>query len=146
MLNMVIQTGYLTTDLEAKSIATKSGEMKNVMNGTIAVNDERSQYPDYINFTAWGKWSEVLEKYTTKGSLVTLVGKWKKNKSKDKNGNTTYFDYLLVDKVTLLENKETTENKKAKNELKNDPFANSDKESINDIDIDSFADENGVPY
>ncbi|MBJ6234587.1 single-stranded DNA-binding protein [Staphylococcus aureus] len=146
MLNMVIQTGYLTTDLEAKSIATKSGEMKNVMNGTIAVNDERSQYPDYINFTAWGKWSEVLEKYTTKGSLVTLVGKWKKNKSKDKNGNTTYFDYLLVDKVTLLENKETTENKKAKNEMKNDPFANSDKESINDIDIDSFADENGVPY
>ncbi|HHO6498340.1 TPA: single-stranded DNA-binding protein [Staphylococcus aureus] len=144
MLNMVIQTGYLTTDLEAKSIATKSGEMKNVMNGTIAVNDERSQYPDYINFTAWGKWSEVLEKYTTKGSLVTLVGKWKKNKSKDKNGNTTYFDYLLVDKVTLLENKETTENKKAKNEMKNDPFSNSDKESINDID--SFADENGVPY
>ncbi|MBW5882094.1 single-stranded DNA-binding protein [Staphylococcus aureus] len=143
---MVIQTGYLTTDLEAKSIATKSGEMKNVMNGTIAVNDERSQYPDYINFTAWGKWSEVLENYTTKGSLVTLVGKWKKNKSKDKNGNTTYFDYLLVDKVTLLENKETTENKKAKNEMKNDPFSNSDKESINDIDINSFADENGVPY
>ena len=70
---------------------------------------------------------EVIKEFTTKGSLVTLTGKWKRNKGKDKNGNTTYFDYLLVESIDLLEDKSKTDERKAKNEAINNPFGNSEK-------------------
>lgn len=132
MFNMCILTGHLTKDLEAKDVVTKKGNNKQVMNGTIAVNDGNSQYPDYINFTAWEKNAEVIQSYTTKGSLITLRGKWKKNKSEDKDGKTNYFDYLLVEDVKLLESKDKTDDRRASNEYIDNPFENSDKTSIYD--------------
>lgn len=136
MLNMVIMTGHLTKDLQSKEIITKKESKKKVMNGTIAVNDGNNQYPDYINFTAWEQTAEVIEKYTTKGSLVTLTGKWKKNKSTDENNKAIYYDYLLVEQLDLLEDKEKTEERKSKNEMKENPFGNTDKESIYDMSFD----------
>lgn len=136
MLNMCIMTGHLTKDLEKRNIVTKKGDNKSVLNGTIAVNDGNNQYPDYINFTAWEQTAEVIEKYTTKGSLVTLTGKWKKNKSTDENNKAIYYDYLLVEQLDLLEDKEKTEERKSKNEMKENPFGNTDKESIYDMSFD----------
>lgn len=132
MLNMVILTGHITKSLDLKEINTKNGDNKNVVNGTIAVNDGNSQYADYINFTAWANHANVLCDYTTKGSLVTLTGKWKKKKNKNKEGKFIYYDYLLIENIDLLEDKEKTEKRKAKQEQLNNPFANSDKESIYD--------------
>lgn len=142
MLNMCIMTGHLSKDPELKEIVTKKGENKKVLNGTIAVNDGKSQYPDYINFTAWEKSAEVIKEFTTKGSLVTLTGKWKRNKGKDKNGNTTYFDYLLVESIDLLEDKSKTDERKAKNEAINNPFGNSEKESIYNMSFETTDDIN----
>lgn len=141
MLNMVIMTGHLTKDLEKKGIVTKKGDNKSVLNGTIAVNDGKSQYPDYINFTAWESTAEAIEEYTTKGSLVTLTGKWKRNKATDKNGNNTYYDFLLVESLDLLEDKNKTEERKAKNDLVENPFGNSDKESVYDMSFDPTKDD-----
>lgn len=135
MLNMVIMTGHLTKEPEIKEVLTKKGDNRKVLNGTIAVNDGKSQYPDYINFTAWENNATVIDEYTTKGSLVTLTGKWKKNKNTDENGNSTYFDYLLVESIDLLEDKSKTDERKAKNEMVNNPFGNTDKVSIYDKDF-----------
>lgn len=136
MLNMCIMTGHLTKEPEIKEVSTKKGDNRKVLNGTIAVNDGKSQYPDYINFTAWENHATVIDEYTTKGSLVTLTGKWKKNKNIDKNGNNTYFDYLLIENIDLLEDKSKTDERKAKNEIANNPFGNSDKVSIYDMSFE----------
>lgn len=140
MLNMVILTGHITKALEIKEITTKNGDNKNVVNGTIAVNDGISQYADYINFTAWSNNANVLHEYTTKGSLVTLTGKWKKRKNKNKDGNTVYYDYLLIENIDLLEDKDKTEQRKAKLDYAENPFANSDKQSIYDISFNPNVD------
>ncbi|RIL23366.1 single-stranded DNA-binding protein [Staphylococcus gallinarum] len=133
MLNMCIMTGHLTKDIELKEVDTKKGETKKVVNGTIAVNDGVSQYPDYINFATWEKNATIINDYTTKGSLVTLTGKWKKRKITDQNGNVSYFDYLLVENINLLEDKAKTDERKAKNDYVENPFDNTDKISIYDM-------------
>ncbi len=65
---------------------------------------------------------------------MLIEGSWEVNQ-REVNGQTYYNNYLLVQNVTFLENKETFESKKSKLESEKDPFGNiaAGKDTIYDM-------------
>lgn len=103
-MNKVFLLGRLTKDLDVKTF----GEGKRVGNFTLAVqrtNDKEKV--DFIQCTVWNKTTEIMEKYTKKGSQVLVEGEINIDKVKDQ-----YYTKVNVVKVTLLGGNESTSVKK----------------------------------
>lgn len=102
-LNRLELTGYLTKDLDIKSIGNLI-----VTSGSIAVNEKHGEKEEtlFINFKAFGKLAEVMGKFLLKGSRVYIEGSLKNNNYDKKDGAGKVYGYeLLVKDFLLLDKK-----------------------------------------
>ena len=109
-MNTVILLGNITKDIELR--ATSSG--KEVASFSLAVRRD-NENTDFIPCTAFGKTAELLSKYCSKGSKISVEGSLRQNTYTDKDGNKRTTYNVLVNKINLL-------SKKVEPEIENDPF------------------------
>lgn len=107
-MNKVILTGRIANDLELRATATG----KNVCEFRIATNRpatrDGEKVADFINCRVWNKSAENLVKYQTKGNLIAVIGRMQVDRYEDKDGNTRYSNYVLVEDLEYLERKKET--------------------------------------
>ncbi len=139
-MNNVNIIGNLTKDVFTNEYE-KNGERKLVANGSLAVNETfgENTVVTYINFTAFNGKAKVLKDFTTKGSKIAITGRLRQNKY-EKDGDTKYKTYVLIDNLELLETKETTEQRKKQNS--EEP----QNEKQNNQPQPNFVDEDGIPF
>lgn len=110
-MNNVNLIGRLTKDNEVKM--TNSG--KSVVAFTLAVNKrvpkDAEQQTDFINCIAWNKTAELLHQYTSKGSLIGVVGRLATRNYDNKNGQKVYVTEVVVDEIQFLEKKTSAQGK-----------------------------------
>ena len=109
-MNSVQLIGRLTKDLDLRY--TQSG--KAVATGTLAVNRRfknasGENEADFIQIQIWDKSAENLASFTRKGSQVGVNGRIQTRNYENKEGARVYVTEIVVDNFTLLEPKQTTE-------------------------------------
>ena len=113
-MNKVILTGRLTRDPELRYTASN----KAVCDFTIATNRpvvrEGERVADFINCRVWNKSAENLVKYQTKGNMIAVSGRMQVDRYEDKEGNTRYSNYVLVEDLEYLESKKETNQEEVK--------------------------------
>ena len=109
MLNKVIIGGRLTREPEAT--VTTSGT--DVSKFTVAVPRRFNRdETDFLNVVAFGKTSEFVNKYFSKGSSIIVVGSIQ-SRSYEKDGQKRYVTEIIAEEVNFAgskkDNQETTE-------------------------------------
>lgn len=118
-MNKVMLTGRLTRENELRY----SNEGKGILRNSIAVGDgygeKKRTY--FFNLTFFGKTAEIVAQYTTKGSLLGVMGKLTTYEY-EKDGQKTTKIEMLVDEVeffdVMKENKEEAAKPASKPEKK----------------------------
>ena len=104
MINKAILEGRIVRDIELRK--TASG--KSYTSFTLAVNrtykKEGQPDADFITCVAWGKNADVLEKYTEKGTLISVDGRIQ-TRSYESNGKKVYVTEVVCESVHLIEAK-----------------------------------------
>lgn len=108
MINKAILEGRLVRPLELRY--TQSSESKAVSSFTIAVsrrykNKEGEREADFINCVIWGKNAENLANWTTKGSLISLVGEIKTRSYENQQSQRVYVTEILVQEFSVLDSR-----------------------------------------
>lgn len=103
MLNKVVLIGRLTKKVEQR----KAGENM-VSNFTLAVNRFTNDV-DFINCVAWNKQSDVLYKYTNKGSTVAVSGRIQTRNYEGNDGKRVYITEVYAEQIVLLDSKKDTQ-------------------------------------
>ena len=71
IINKIIITGNVVRDNDVKDATTTK-----VLKNTLAVKREfKKDETDFVNYVAFGKSAELLEKYTQKGSKLLIQGR-----------------------------------------------------------------------
>ena len=109
-MNVVSLIGRLVKDLDLRY--TQSG--KAVATGTLAVNRRfknasGENEADFIQIQIWDKSAENLASFTRKGSQVGVNGRIQTRNYENKEGARVYVTEIVVENFTLLEPKQTTE-------------------------------------
>ena len=117
-MNCVAITGRITKDLELRH--TPNG--KAVCDFSLAVYRDKDN-TDFINCMVWNNQAENLCKYQGKGSLIGLTGALRVDTYKDKDNNTRYKNYVLVNNIEYLSSKQETK-EEPQTETQEDPYAN----------------------
>lgn len=104
-MNKAIITGRLTKDpvLEHTKNGTPICQFNIATNRPVTRDGEK--VADFISCRVWNKSAENLVKYQTKGNLIAVIGRMQVDIYKDKDGNTRYSNYLLVEELEYLERK-----------------------------------------
>lgn len=104
-MNRLTVAGRIVRDVELRDV----GDGKIVLNNAVAIprifKTDNGQETDYINFVAWGKRAEVIEKYCEKGHLIGLDGKIQSRSYKNNEDQKIYVVELLVESVHFLQSK-----------------------------------------
>lgn len=107
-MNSVNIVGRLTKDIEI----TKTQGGTSVGKFTIAVNrkfkQEGQPEADFIRCIAWGKTTEIMAQYLSKGSQLGVTGRIQTG-SYDKDGKTVYTTDVVVESFDFLEPKKDKE-------------------------------------
>lgn len=104
--HQTVVQGNLGKDPELKTLSSGN----DVANFSVAVTEkwnsdgEKQEHTEWYNVKVFGKQAEVCEKYLHKGDAVLLVGRLR-TRTYDKDGETKYVTDLLVDRVSLLDNR-----------------------------------------
>ena len=119
MINNVVLVGRLTKDIDLKY--TGSGTAVGTFN--LAVNrkftDQNGERKsDFINCVIWRKAAENMANFTRKGSLVGIEGSIQTRNYDNQQGYRVYVTEVVVDNFTLLEPKQTTEQRPRENTYK----------------------------
>ena len=113
-MNKVILIGRLTRNPELRYTANN----KAVCDFTIATNRpvvrDGERVADFINCRVWGKTAENLTKYQNKGNLIAVIGRMQVDIYEDKEGNTRYSNYVLVEDLEYLERKKENNQEEVK--------------------------------
>ena len=141
-MNSLILSGHLRKEIKLQTITTKDDTEITVGKGTIAVNNSNEETL-FLNFEIWGAKATKLSDLSTKGTRLSLQGKLKQSSFSNKDNRKNLFTYMYVFNFEVTDTKEITEMKKAKQDMQNNPFENSDKPSINDID---FNNDEDIPF
>lgn len=105
MINNVVLTGRLTSDIELKY--TQSGTAS--ASFALAVqrafkNQQGERESDFIRCQIWRKSAESLANFAHKGSLIGVEGRIQTG-SYEKNGQRVYTTDVIVENFTLLDSK-----------------------------------------
>ena len=122
-MNKVILSGNLCKDIELKQ--TQSG--KSALNNSVAVRREfkdtdGTYQTDFIDFIAFGNQADYLSKYASKGDRVELVGRWQVRKYKEKNGYDRRANEVVVENISLVNQKKKEEQSQEAKESDELPF------------------------
>ena len=111
-VNKVILIGNLGKDPEVRYLDNGVA----VANFSLATTEnyknkegERVSQTEWHNIVLWRGLAEVAEKWLKKGSSVYVEGKIRTRKWEDKDGNTRYSTEILVDNMTMLGGKPSSE-------------------------------------
>lgn len=106
MLNRVILIGRLTREAEIRYTASQVPYARFTIAADRPYNSQRneSNNTDFISCIAWQKTAEIIQKYTTKGSLVAIEGRIETG-SYEKDGKKVYTTDVRVDNLRLLDRK-----------------------------------------
>ena len=110
MINNIVLVGRLTKDCDLKY--TSSGTAVGTF--TLAVNRQFTNQAgereaDFINCVIWRKNAENFVNLTRKGSLVGITGRIQTRNYENKEGQRVYVTEVVAENFTLLEPKQTTE-------------------------------------
>lgn len=109
-MNHLCVIGRLTKEIELKEL----GSERLVVNNTIAINRsykaDNGEDTDFLAIVAWGKRAEILYNYCRKGDNVGLEGKIQTRKYENPEGKMVYITEMLVNQITLLEQKRKNSN------------------------------------
>lgn len=104
-MNLCIQIGRCTKDPDIK--VAKSGTA--IADFTLAVDRKfkREGQPDadFLNFTAFGKTAEFVEKWVHKGTKLVVQSTLQNNNFQGRDGKTVYRNTLFVESVEFAESK-----------------------------------------
>ena len=106
--------GRIANDLVLRETATQKSVCEFRLAVNRPVNKDGEKIADFINCRVWNKTAENLVKYQTKGSLIAVSGRLQVDNYLDKDGNTRYNTYILVEELEYLGTK--------KQEQKNDVY------------------------
>lgn len=119
-MNKVILLGRLTRDAEVRY----NGE-KAVAKGSIAVDrrfkKDGEQTADFINYVAFGKTAEFMEKYGKKGTKFAVEGRIQTGSYTNKEGQKVYTTDVVIEAIEFAESKGET---KPESQPTNDGFIN----------------------
>lgn len=123
-MNSVHLTGRITKELELRQ--TTSGKV--VCEFSLAVYRDKDN-TDFISAIVWNNQAENLCKYQGKGSLIGLIGALRVDTYKDKDGNTRYKNYVLVNNIEYLSTVKSGQDAEKPQEspvttVQEDPYAN----------------------
>ena len=107
-MNKVIEVGRLTRDPDSR--ATQDG--KEVTRFTVAVDrrlkKEGQPTADFIPCVAFGKTSEFISKYFSKGMKIALTGRIQTGSYSNKEGQKVYTTDVVVEEAEFCEPKRET--------------------------------------
>ena len=103
MLNKFIGIGRLTRDPEVKYLQSAIA----VASFNLAVersfkNKDGEKEADFVPIVVWRKTAELIEKYTTKGSLIAVSGRIQTRSYNDQDGNRRYITEVIADEIQFL--------------------------------------------
>ena len=133
-MNICIHSGRLTKDPETRT--TKSGML--ICDFTLAVDRKfkREGQPtaDFLNFTAFGKTAEFIEKWCRKGTKLDVQSTLQNNNYQNSEGKTVYRNTLMVESVEFAESKAASQRANANNNGSNAvPASNDSKDDFMNI-------------
>ena len=103
--NKVQLIGHVGNDPEIKSF--DGG--KKLAKLSIATNEsykndkgEKVEETQWHNLVAWGKTTEIIEKYVIKGKEIAIEGKLTHKSYEDKNGEKRYVTEVVIDELLML--------------------------------------------
>ena len=110
MINNIVLVGRLTKDCDLKY--TPSGTAVGTF--TLAVNRQFTNQAgereaDFINCVIWRKSAENFANFTRRGSLVGITRRIQTRNYEGNDGKRVYITEVVADNFTLLEPKQTTE-------------------------------------
>ena len=100
-MNKVDLIGRVATDIEVKECKNK----KSYIRFRIAVNsfNGRERKTNFLNVVTWhGKTIEFLQKYISKGDLISLTGEIIEKRYESEEGNIRYFTSIETKSINLL--------------------------------------------
>lgn len=108
-MNLCIHIGRATKDPEIKY-----GQSGNAMASiTLAVDrkykKEGQPTADFINFKAFGKTAEFIEKYCHKGTKLVIQSHLQNDNYTNKDGVKVYRDTFMIDSIEFAESKAASE-------------------------------------
>ena len=108
-MNKAILIGRLTRDPELRTTPTG----RNVCQFSIAVNRTYTsasgeREADFINCVVWDKQAENLARYQKKGNQIAVDGRIQTRNYDDNNGRKVYVTEVLVNNVSFLDAKGTS--------------------------------------
>lgn len=133
-MNLCIQIGRCTKDPDIK--VAKSGTT--IADFTLAVDRKfkREGQPDadFLNFTAFGKTAEFVEKWVHKGTKLVVQSTLQNNNYQNSDGKTIYRNTLFVESVEFAESKAASQRANANNNGSNAvPASNGSKDDFMNI-------------
>jgi single-strand DNA-binding protein len=109
-LNKVMLIGRLTKDPEVKTFSSGNSVSK----FSIAVNNRKKSSsgewqddPVFIDCDAFGKTSDLVQQYLSKGKQIFLEGKLKLDSWTDTSGNKRSKMGVIVDSIQFIDSKDT---------------------------------------
>lgn len=101
-MNSVILVGRLTRDVDVRQ--TTSGST--VGRFSLAVDRfGKDKGADFINCVAFDKKAEVLQKYTHKGSKISLIGRIQTGSYTNKDGQNVYTTDVIVNEIEFCKDR-----------------------------------------
>ncbi len=121
-MNKAILIGRLTKDPELRTTPTG----RNVCQFSVAVNRTYTnangeREADFINCVVWDKQAENLVKYQKKGNQIAVDGRIQTRNYDDNNGKKVYVTEVLVNNVSFLDAKGTSNSEANFNNLPEPP-------------------------
>lgn len=110
MINNVVMTGRLTKDVDLRY--TSSGTAVGTFNLAVErafKTQQGEKETDFIQCQIWRKAAENFANFTRKGSLVGIEGRIQTRNYENQQGQRVYVTEVIVEKFTLLESRDTTE-------------------------------------
>ena len=105
-MNIATITGNLTKNWEVKK--SKDGKTT-IATNVVADNDHQAERTNFFNIKVIGKIAESYQKYTGKGSKVTIVGKMSLTDYEGKDGTKKQWFEVLVQQLDSHAPKKNTE-------------------------------------
>ena len=132
-MNLCIQIGRCTKDPDIK--VAKSGTT--IADFTLAVDRKfkREGQPDadFLNFTAFGKTAEFVEKWVHKGTKLVVQSTLQNNNYQGRDGKTVYRNTLMVESVEFAESKAASQKANVNNGSNAVPASNDSKDDFMNI-------------
>lgn len=116
--NQVTLIGHISNEITVKSGTTALQKQYTAGKFILAVpRSGNRDKADFIKCEAWDNVADNIRKYTTKGSLIAVSGEVRVSHFTDQEtGREIYETVISVNSVKFLENKNTTAERRAKNQ------------------------------